>query len=501
VTMNPTDTEDRTGSPPTPADKGLRGGSVGLLAAVAMGLSSVAPAYSIAVTLGLVTLVVGHLAPAALLLGFVPILLTAFAFRELNREMPDCGTNFVWITRAFGPMNGWLIGGWVTTVATLIAMAALAQVGAAYLLGFLGLNALAGNTTVVTALAVLLLAAVTAVAYRGLQIAASVQYVLLGLQMVALLGFGAAALARHDAATPSLSWLNPLAFGGFGPFAKAVLLCLFIYWGWDALITVNEETRDSDRVPGQAVIISTVVLLGSYLFTAYAAISFAGTGSTGTGLGNPANSGDILAGLAPAVLGTALAKVLQLAVAISAVSALLTSVVSSCRSNLSMAAHGALPQAFARIHPRNRTPSFGTVFFGALAAALLLTLTMVSSAFLGDAILSTGLLIACYYGITALACVWYYRGQLRESPRDLLLKGILPLIGGLMMLAAFVRSAHDMYNPDYGSTSFHGIGGVFLLGVGSIAVGALTMLIVRTRFRRFFREGRTSVVALTVTED
>jgi amino acid transporter len=325
--------------------------------------------------------------------------------------------------------------------------------------------------------------------------------VLLGLQMVALLGFGAAALARHDAATPSLSWLNPLAFGGFGPFAKAVLLCLFIYWGWDALITVNEETRDSDRVPGQAVIISTVVLLGSYLFTAYAAISFAGTGSTGTGLGNPANSGDILAGLAPAVLGTALAKVLQLAVAISAVSALLTSVVSSCRSNLSMAAHGALPQAFARIHPRNRTPSFGTVFFGALAAALLLTLTMVSSAFLGDAILSTGLLIACYYGITALACVWYYRGQLRESPRDLLLKGILPLIGGLMMLAAFVRSAHDMYNPDYGSTSFHGIGGVFLLGVGSIAVGALTMLIVRTRFRRFFREGRTSVVALTVTED
>jgi amino acid transporter len=501
VTMNPTDTEDRTGSPPTPADKGLRGGSVGLLAAVAMGLSSVAPAYSIAVTLGLVTLVVGHLAPAALLLGFVPILLTAFAFRELNREMPDCGTNFVWITRAFGPMNGWLIGGWVTTVATLIAMAALAQVGAAYLLGFLGLNALAGNTTVVTALAVLLLAAVTAVAYRGLQIAASVQYVLLGLQMVALLGFGAAALARHGAATPSLSWLNPLAFGGFGPFAKAVLLCLFIYWGWDALITVNEETRDSDRVPGQAVIISTVVLLGSYLFTAYAAISFAGTGSTGTGLGNPANSGDILAGLAPAVLGTALAKVLQLAVAISAVSALLTSVVSSCRSNLSMAAHGALPQAFARIHPRNRTPSFGTVFFGALAAALLLTLTMVSSAFLGDAILSTGLLIACYYGITALACVWYYRGQLRESPRDLLLKGILPLIGGLMMLAAFVRSAHDMYNPDYGSTSFHGIGGVFLLGVGSIAVGALTMLIVRTRFRRFFREGRTSVVALTVTED
>ncbi|MFC1409987.1 APC family permease [Streptacidiphilus sp. N1-12] len=501
MTTNPTDAEPRTLPPPAAAGKGLRGGSVGLLAAVAMGLSSVAPAYSIAVTLGLVTLVVGHLAPAALLLGFVPILLTAFAFRELNREMPDCGTNFVWITRAFGPMNGWLVGGWVTTVATLIAMAALAQVGAAYLLAFLGLHSLAGNTTAVTALAVLLLAAVTAVAYRGLEIAASVQYVLLALQMVALLGFGVAAFARHGAAAPSLSWLNPLGFGGFGPFAEAVLLCLFIYWGWDALVTVNEETRDSGRVPGQAVIISTVVLLGTYLFTAFAAISFAGTGGTGVGLGNPANSGDILASLAPPVLGTALAKVLQLAVCISAVSALLTSVVSSCRGNLSMAAHGALPQAFARIHPRNRTPSFGTVFFGAAAAVLLVILSVVSGAFLGDAILSTGLLIACYYGMTALACVWYFRKQLRNSPRDLLLKGILPLLGGLMMLAAFVRSAHDMYSPDYGYTSFHGIGGVFLLGVGSIAVGVPVMLIVRTRFRRFFREGRTSVVELTITED
>ena len=51
---------------------------------------------------------------------------------------------------------------------------------------------------------------------------------------------------RRDA---ELSWLNPLAFDGFGPFAEAVLLCLFIYWGWDALITVNEETKDKDKTP------------------------------------------------------------------------------------------------------------------------------------------------------------------------------------------------------------------------------------------------------------
>ena len=502
MSTNQTEAEAEAGlsqdSPP--GDKGLQGDSVGLLAAVALGLASVAPAYSIAVTLGLVTLVVGHLAPAALLLGFVPILLTAFAFRELNREMPDCGTNFVWNTRAFGPFVGWMSGGWVPTIATLISVTALSQVGATYLLNLVGLHTLAGDTAAVAATGVLLLAVVTAIGYRGLQIATSVQYLLLALQLLALLGFGVAALMRHGAATPSLGWLNPLGFGGFGPFAKAVLLCLFIYWGWDALLSVNEETRDRTRVPGQAAVISTLILLGTYVFTAIAAISFAGTGTTGIGLGNIANAGDVLSSLGGPVLGSALAKVVQLAVCVSAVSALLTCVVSSSRGTLSMAAHGALPRAFARIQPRYLTPGFGTIAFGAASAGLLLLLTVVSQNFLGDAVLSTGLLIACYYGITALTCAWYFRKTLRDSPRNLLVRGLMPLAGGLMMLAAFARSVHDMINPDYGSTSFHGIGGVFLLGVGSIAVGIPLMLIVRTRFRPFFRDGRTSVVELTVTE-
>ncbi|MFF8805476.1 APC family permease [Streptomyces omiyaensis] len=485
---------------PDETDKGLRSGSVGLLATVALGLSSTAPAYSITVTLGYVALVVGDLAPAALLLGFVPILLTAFAFRELNREMPDCGTTFVWNTRAFGPRTGWFAGGWVPQIATLIAMAALAQVSSGYLLGLLGLEG-AEDPLVVAAVAVPIVAGLTLVARRGLRVAAGLQYVLLGLQLLALIGFGAAALARPGVSSPSPSWLDPFAIDGFDSFAQAVLLCLFIYWGWDALITTNEETRDSDRVPGQAAVISTVVLLGTYLFTAFAVVSFAGTGTTGFGLGNPDNATDVLASLAPPVLGDAFAKVMELAVCVSAASALLTCLVSSPRGSLSMASHGALPAAFARVHPRYRTPSFGTVFYGGATAAVLLALSLLSDAFLGDAILCVGLLIACYYGTTALACVWYFRKRLRTSPRALLLRGVLPLAGGLLMLGAFVRSAYDMVDPAYGTTSFHGVGGVFLLGAGSLAAGALAVLTARAAYPAFFRDGRATVASRLVTTD
>jgi amino acid transporter len=176
-------------------------------------------------------------------------------------------------------------------------------------------------------------------------------------------------------------------------------------------------------------------------------------------------------------------------------------VISSPRTTLSMGSHGALPKAFTRIHPKYRTPAFGTVFFGVAAAVLLAMLAAVSANFLGDAILSVGLLIAFYYGVTGLACVWHFRRQLTNSVRDLFLKGILPAVGGLIMLAAFARSAHDMLAPDYGATSFHGVGGVFLLGVGAIVIGAVAMLVVRTRFPAFFRAGRDAVTHLTVTEE
>lgn len=496
-----TSASDPSPAPAPPLGKGLRGDSVGLLATIALGLASVAPAYSIAITLGLVTLVVGDRAPAALVLGFVPILLTAFAFRELNRRMPDCGTTFVWNTRAFGPAVGWVAGGWTVLVATVLAMTALAQVGAAALLAFLGLDTTAGGTLAVTAVAVLLIALVVTVAYRGVRLAAHAQYAMLALQLLALLAFGIAAFARDGAATPSLSWIDPFGFDDFGTFAQSVLLCLFVYWGWDALITFNEETMDSDRTPGRAAVASTVVLLVTYLFTAFAAITFAGTGTGGLGLGAEENAADVLTQLAPTVLGGAGGRIVSLAIAVSAVGALLTCAGSTPRSALSMSAHGALPAAFGRMHPRFRTPAFGTVSCGAAAAAALVLLTLVSADFLGDAILSIGLLIAFYYGVTGFACAWYFRRQLRNSARDLLFKGVLPATGGLMMLAAFVRSAYDMADPDYGSTSLGGVGGVFLLGVGSLVLGGVVMLLVRARHPRFFQDGRTAVTALTVTEN
>ena len=200
---------DPSSGPATSPSPELRHDAVGLMSTISIGLASVAPAYSITVTIGFVAIVAGTLAPAALIAGFVPILFTAFAFRELNRAMPDCGTNFVWITKAFGSWSGWLFGNWGPQAATVLAMTALAQVGAQSLLGLFGLDSAAHTTWIVVVVGLVLIAAVVSVAVVGIEISARAQDVMVALQFVALFVFGAVAIVKGGGDTFSLTWLNP----------------------------------------------------------------------------------------------------------------------------------------------------------------------------------------------------------------------------------------------------------------------------------------------------
>lgn len=474
---------------PSVATKGLKAGSIGIGPTVALGLAAVAPAYSLAVTLGFVVLAVGTSTPAAFLLGFLPILFTAFAFRDLNREMPDCGGVFVWISRVFGPWAGWFFGGWVPQVATFIASAALAQVATTYLLTFLGLGWAASQPAIVVAIACGLIALSAVVAARGIELSAWLQYALIALQLIALGGFCVGAFTAMAAGTsaagavpPALEWFNPFASGDLSGLVHGVILCLFIYWGWDALIAVNEETTDRKGTPGRAVVITTVILLLFYVVTATAAVGFAGT----AGITDPATVSDVLSVLGPHATGGVFGQVIVLAVGLSALAALMTVAISNPRGWLSMGSYGALPISTTKMHTARRTPTTSIMWWALLSIAVTVVLASISSDFIGLAILSVGLMIAAYYAATALACVVYFAPQMRTSASSLWLKGILPGLGALLMAGAFVYSAIDMLSPDYAGLSWLGIGTVFWIGIGALALGVLVIAMIRLKLRAYF---------------
>jgi amino acid transporter len=475
-------------SAPAP-DKGLRPNAIGLTRVVALGLAAVAPAYSLAVTLGYIVGAVGVQAPAAFLIGFVPILFTAFAFRDLNRAMPDCGGVFVWISRALGPLAGWFFGGWVFQIATFIATAALAQVATIYLLAAVGLEAVTENPVATTAIAVGIIALSAAIVARGIELAAWLQYALIALQIIAIAGFCIGAFTAMAAGTapstgeaPSLEWFNPFAVSSPSALVAGVLLCLFIYWGWDALIAVNEETTDRTRNPGRAVVISTVILLVLYCGASIAAIGFGGVEL----ITSDAAIDDVLSMLGPLATGDLFGRVITLAIGLSALSALFTVAVGTPRTWLSMATYRALPAAITRVHKRFRTPHVATYVWAAISAVTFVVLTLISTNFIGLAILAIGLMVAAYYAATAIAAIVYFAPMMRGNARVLILTGLLPGIGALMMIVAFVLSAIDMASPEYVGEAILGIGTVFWIGVGALVLGVIVTLVLRPVFPEFF---------------
>ena len=81
---------------------------------------------------------------------------------------------------------------------------------------------------------------------------------------------------------------------------------------------------------------------------------------------------------------------------------------------------------------------------------------------------------------------WAYRCY-ATSARHFFMRGLLPLLGGIGTAAAFIESAKDMIDPDYGFTSFGPISGVFVIGVGMLALGVPLMIACAVRLRAFFR--------------
>ncbi|MCP9276769.1 APC family permease [Mycolicibacterium arenosum] len=482
-------------APATPAvtGKGLQAGALGLVGNVVIGLAAVAPAYSLAATLGYVVLAVGEKAPSMFVLAFIPMLLVAFAYKELSQDTPDCGTTFTWGTKAFGPWIGW-IGGWGLAVSAIIVLANVAEVAAIYLFKFLGQDALAENIWAKVLLGSFFILSMTLVSARGVVVSERMQNVLITIQFGVLIVASIWALVRvftgtagAQAITPQLSWLWPSGLD-MSSIAAAIILCIFIYWGWDACLAVGEETKNPGKTPGIAAVVTTLILVCTYVLVAYAIQSFAGFGNVGIGLNNANNTDDVLTVLGEPVAGSILASLLLLTVSVSALSSTQTTILPTARGSLSMAVYEAIPKRFASVHPKYMTPAFGTIVMGLAALFFYLVLTFLSENALADSVASLGLAVAFYYGVTAYACVWYFRRTLFQSARNLFFRGIFPLLGALAMTLAFGKSAYDMMAPDYGYTAFGPVGGVFVLGVGMLVLGIPLMLACFAfGTKRFFR--------------
>ncbi len=318
-------------------NKGLKSNAIGYVSNIVIGVASTAPAYSLAATLGFIVADkgVGTHAPGVLLASFIPMLLISLGYRYLNKADPDAGTTFAWTTRAFGPGFGWL-NGWAIFLADLLVMASLGYIAATYsyqLVEWHWAEVHKGAALVGCVLWILLM---TWICHRGIELSARVQQILLGFEFVMLMIFAIVALVDVYAGTaashsikPEADWFNPFALN-FGDLVVAMLLGIFIYWGWDSGVAVNEESEDANEGPGRAAVISTLLLVAIYLLVSAGAQSYHGTAF----ISSEENASDVLHALGKGVLGSVGVHFLIVAVLTSAAASTQTTILPTARTTL-----------------------------------------------------------------------------------------------------------------------------------------------------------------------
>jgi amino acid transporter len=472
-------------NPNTSSGKGLKTGALSFLSNVTIGVSSTAPAYSLAATLGPIAALAAFSTPGIMIVAFIPMLFIAVANYHLNRADPDCGTTFSWVTRAIGPRAGWM-GGWSIIVTNILVMPSLADISGRYTFRLFGI---ADPSAVNIALVgVAWIVVITTICYLGIALSARTQQLLLGAEMLILVAFAITALVQvYTGRIPTgahpiaLGWFDPLHINDFGKFTNAMVLAVFIYWGWDSCISVNEETRNPETAPGQAALVSTFILVGLYALVAVAAVAAAGSGLF------QKNADDVLAPLGQAVLGPSLGKFLILAVLTSALASTQTSILPAARMALSMAHAGAFPRRFADIHKRHLSPGFSTLTMGAISTVWYVGLTILSADVLTDSITALGLVIAFYYGLTGFACVIFFRREITRSVRNFISMGVLPAIGGVIMATLLVKSCVAPGEATTSQTTILGIPGPVAIAAASVLAGIILMLAAQWHLPAFFR--------------
>ena len=447
----------------------LRAGVLTLFDSVVMGVAGVAPGYSIAATTAVLFAAVALSGPASLLYCGIAMFGIVWAFNYLGRVEVNAGASYAWVRRALHPVLGY-VAGWALVVSALIFMVAGSFPAGSVTLGLFS-SSLANNVLAVTLTGAAFFLLMVVAVLVGVRITARVQVVMSTVELAILLLFAILAITHgHDVHSFSWSWFSPASFHGMQGFFAGALVAAFYYWGWDVTANLNEETKAARVTPGFGAIIGVLVVfalfevftLGTNLVLSSGQISH--------------NVGDVLDVLGQRVWPGDGGRIIVVAVILSTIATLETTLIQVTRTVFAMGRDGVLPGVLGSIHPRWRTPWVATVVVAILSVGLFAGSNYIGTlgTIMTDAIDAIGEQICIYYGLAGLAVVVLYRRQIFKSAANFFLMGLWPLAGAIFMFVMFAKVI-----PDLNATTN-------LVGLGALAIGLVPMTIYWVRGRSYF---------------
>ena len=294
-------------------------------------------------------------------------LFAAFAYAEFAGMVPRAGSSYTYCAAVLGEIVGWIVG-WDLLLEYTAIVAAVA-IGMSGYLGFLleafGIHLPAwtlgapgtGAGHRVDLIAVLICLAVAWLLTRGTRASARVETILTIVKIVIVLVIVVVGFTKVDFAN-----LQPFApFGVSGALAGASTV-FFAVFGYDALSTAAEESRDAQRQLPKAMLLALGISMVLYVLACLVLTGIQRYSDLDRDSG-------FSSAFASVGLG-GLANVIAVGAVVGIVTVTFSFMMGASRIGYALSRDGLLPKGFSRLHPKRKVPTRATWTIGVVSAAM-----------------------------------------------------------------------------------------------------------------------------------
>ncbi len=282
----------------------------------------------------------------------------AFIWAELATRLPGTGGQYLYLREAYHPSVAFVYGWGLLLVTQTGGMAAVAVIFASY---FRALTSVIWSDS---AIAALVLLALTGINCLGARAGSNVQNVLMLLKIGAIaalvvLGFtlGGGTLKSGPLLAP------PVSFGLLKSIGAAMVPIAFAYGGWQTATFVAGEMRDARRDLSRGLLLGVAAVVGLYLAVNLACLRVLGP----VGLDATTTPASDVMRIA---LGERGAQWIAAGIAISTLGFLSQSMLTAPRVYYAMAHDGLFFKSVGKLSPRSRAPVVAIVLQGVAATII-----------------------------------------------------------------------------------------------------------------------------------
>ncbi|RUR12420.1 APC family permease [Legionella sp. km772] len=442
----------------------LAANSLSIGESIVMGLAGSAPAFSLAAATTSLVGAVGVLAPASVLYcGFIMFGIT-LAFIHLNRIKVNAGAAYAWVREIFGVSMGFFAG-WALLVASALFMVA-GSIPAATATLLLIAPRWVNTMPVVTTVAALWVSLIAVVTCKGIKPASYLQFLMTGVEVLILIAIiisGLWQLHTHSLHDFSWSWFN-LGNFSFRTFTNGALVSIFLYWGWDVTLNLNEETKKAMHTPGWGAfwsVLLIIALLVSFVVTALVVLSDAEIMKAGT---------NIIFVIAEKLFPKPWSYLAILCVMLSTIGTLETSMLQFTRTLFAKGRDGVLHPRYAQLHSTRNTPWVATLVIWLFGLLLLLfsSFSFTVYTLMNDFVNAVSFQVAFYYSLTGFACAWHYQ-KTWTLLSELLIYVVWPIFSAIFLVFIALYSIPSFDLP------------TIVIGIGGIVIGFIPFLLGKKR--------------------